>query len=280
MASANQKIQWSTKRLPKRKTRQDGDAAVGGNEADSASNEAPPPASALASQLHQQLLPSPRSQPVGSLGFLVSTPGAPVASQSSPPTGFLGGRPHDQRQGAARGTRSSARKDLVSAFAWEALDIDKVKHTSTTTTTFIANPETPAQFTTPSRSSPVQSSKGHRHQQQQAEDRAADLSPSVCKMSRNRPRGPPVPRDNGLAANEETDMWNKILQDLRKAKEKNDKQKGLAEQIASLNEKIGREGGSKSSSSPVHMHCPLLQHSRFPISRCSRSLKIVRLAML
>ncbi|KAL4815577.1 hypothetical protein BDW67DRAFT_163753 [Aspergillus spinulosporus] len=62
-------------------------------------------------------------------------------------------------------------------------------------------------------------------------------------MSRNRPRGPPLPRDNGLAANEETDMWNKILQDLRKAKEKNDKQKALAEQIAALNEKIGSEGG-------------------------------------
>jgi SAGA-associated factor 29 len=54
-----------------------------------------------------------------------------------------------------------------------------------------------------------------------------------------------MPRDNGLAANEETDMWNKILQDLRKAKEKNDKQKALAEQIAALNEKIGNEGGSK-----------------------------------
>ncbi|OJJ49942.1 hypothetical protein ASPZODRAFT_128525 [Penicilliopsis zonata CBS 506.65] len=60
-------------------------------------------------------------------------------------------------------------------------------------------------------------------------------------MSRNRPRGPPVPRDNGLAANEETDMWNKILQDLRKAKEKNDKQRALSEQIMALNEKIARE---------------------------------------
>ena len=32
------------------------------------------------------------------------------------------------------------------------------------------------------------------------------------------------------------------MQDLRKAKEKNDKQKSLAELIASLNEKIGKEG--------------------------------------
>ena len=64
-------------------------------------------------------------------------------------------------------------------------------------------------------------------------------------MSRNRPRGPPVPRDNGLAANEETDMWNKIVQDLRRAKEKNDQQKILTDQISSLNEKIGQDGGSK-----------------------------------
>ncbi|EYE92362.1 SAGA-associated factor 29 family protein [Aspergillus ruber CBS 135680] len=62
-------------------------------------------------------------------------------------------------------------------------------------------------------------------------------------MSRNRPRGPPLPRDNGLAANEETDMWNKILQDLRKSKEKNDKQRSLAEQIAALNERMGKETG-------------------------------------
>ncbi|PLN77570.1 hypothetical protein BDW42DRAFT_176693 [Aspergillus taichungensis] len=65
-------------------------------------------------------------------------------------------------------------------------------------------------------------------------------------MSRNRPRGPPVPRDNGLAVNEETDMWNRILQDLRKAKEKNDKQKALSEQITALNEKIGKEGSKPS----------------------------------
>ena len=64
-------------------------------------------------------------------------------------------------------------------------------------------------------------------------------------MSRNRPRGPPIPRDNGLAANEETDMWNKIVEDLRRAKEKNDQQKTLTEQINALNEKIGQEGGSK-----------------------------------
>ncbi|RAH40965.1 SAGA-associated factor 29 family protein [Aspergillus brunneoviolaceus CBS 621.78] len=210
MVSANQGMPWSTKRLPTSRsrkktttrTRQDHDAAVGEN-------------------LHH--LPSPQPQTaVGSQRC--STPGPPAASlnSSSPRTGLFEGRPHEQRQGAARGTRSSARKDLVSAFPWEALDIDKLKSTTTTTTLIAQELASPALNTT----TPT-----------------ADLSPSLRIMSRNRPRGPPVPRDNGLAANEETDMWNKILQDLRKAKEKNDKQKVLAEQIATLNEKIGREGG-------------------------------------
>lgn len=258
MVSANQGMPWSTKRLPTSRsrkktttrTRQDHDAAVGENvreEAVEASQASPPAASASASQLHH--LPSPQPQTaVGSQRC--STPGPPAASlnSSSPRTGLFEGRPHEQRQGAARGTRSSARKDLVSAFPWEALDIDKLKSTTTTTTLIAQELASPAlNTTTPSRSSPPQSSKG---QQQQTEDKAADLSPSLRIMSRNRPRGPPVPRDNGLAANEETDMWNKILQDLRKAKEKNDKQKVLAEQIATLNEKIGREGGSKSDSFP------------------------------
>jgi SAGA-associated factor 29 len=46
-------------------------------------------------------------------------------------------------------------------------------------------------------------------------------------------------------------MWNKIIQDLRKAKEKNDKQKALGEQIATLNEKIAKEGNSKCISFPT-----------------------------
>jgi len=63
-------------------------------------------------------------------------------------------------------------------------------------------------------------------------------------MSRNRPRGASS-RDNGLAANEEVDMWNRILLDLGKAKEKNDKQKVLGQQILALNEKILKGGNSK-----------------------------------
>lgn len=128
------------------------------------------------------------------------------------------GRPHNQRQGAARGTRSGCNHEIVSAFEWEALTLGKDPRDS----------DLPSYFS---------STAGISKQ--------ATTQLAANNMSRNRPRGPPLPRDNGLAANEETDMWNKILQDLRKAKEKNDKQKALAEQIAALNEKMGKEAGSK-----------------------------------
>ncbi|EGC49014.1 SAGA-associated factor 29 [Histoplasma capsulatum var. duboisii H88] len=57
------------------------------------------------------------------------------------------------------------------------------------------------------------------------------------RMSRNRPRGPPT-RDNGAAANEEIEMWNRIRQDIFKAAEKNEKQKVPGLQLAALKEKI------------------------------------------
>ncbi|RHZ69066.1 hypothetical protein CDV55_107671 [Aspergillus turcosus] len=135
-----------------------------------------------------------------------------TAESSSPPAG----RPHNQRHGAARGTRSARQKEIVSAFEWEALKLEQRKD---------SGPAGSAQSSKePSLAVELPKSSSHT-------------------MSRNRPRGPPVPRDNGLAANEETDMWNKILQDLRKAKEKNDKQKVVADQIAALNEQIGKDGG-------------------------------------
>lgn len=65
----------------------------------------------------------------------------------------------------------------------------------------------------------------------------------VVNMSRNRPRGPAT-RENGLAADEEVEMWNKICQDIRKAAEKNEKQRAIGLQIAALNEKIARNGNS------------------------------------
>lgn len=121
--------------------------------------------------------------------------------------------PHSQRQGAARGTRSAAGQGIVSAFEWEAPKLKRELQPSI----------------------PVASAGNGKKSRRSAAE----------AMSRNRPRGPPLPRDNGLAANEETDMWNKILQDLRKSKEKNDKQRSLAEQIAALNERMGKETGSK-----------------------------------
>lgn len=131
---------------------------------------------------------------------------APQSLQTSP-----GRRPYNKRTGAARGTRSAtADQEIASAFEWEALKLEK-------------DPKPPVPL--------FSAEKGKKSRRP-----ASDI------MSRNRPRGPPLPRDNGQAANEETDMWNKIMQDLRKAKGKNDKQKSLAELIASLNEKIGKEG--------------------------------------
>lgn len=161
-------------------------------------------------QQHNQQSSGQVSGPVGQ-----STPAADdtnVTTESPQPVG----RPHNQRQGAARGTRSGCNNEIVSAFEWEALTLGK-----------------------DSKSSGLASTAGIGKQ--------ATTQLTADTMSRNRPRGPPMPRDNGLAANEETDMWNTILQDLRKAKEKNDKQKSLAEQIATLNERMGKEAGSKSS---------------------------------
>ncbi|KAL5333262.1 SGF29 tudor-like domain-containing protein [Aspergillus crustosus] len=147
-------------------------------------------------------------------------PQAPGFPRSDSPLSNIPLVPHILRHGAARGTRSANSEEIFSAFEWAALDIEKHKSPEgAATATGNSNPGPRPMVVVPA------------------------PKPPPKKMSRNRPRGPPMPRDNGLAANEETDMWNKILQDLRKAKEKNDKQKALADQIADLNEKIGKEGG-------------------------------------
>ncbi|KAA8651784.1 SAGA-associated factor 29 family protein [Aspergillus tanneri] len=186
MEPTNQRVQWwSTKRVP------DSRDTHAKNSRDTAAS----------SPSHHQQSPESRSL---------------SASPEKSRRGFRASPfPHNLREGAARGTRSTGTKEIVSAFEWEALQLEQFKHLTTTSTV---------------------------QQQQEKAPSALGLSPQSPGMSRNRPRGPPVPRDNGLAANEETDMWNKILQDLRKAKEKHDKQKTLSEQIGALNEKIGREG--------------------------------------
>ncbi|OGM48507.1 SAGA complex component (Sgf29) [Aspergillus bombycis] len=170
----------------------------------------------------------------------------PEETPSSPLSSFS--RPHDLRQGAARGTRSARRKEIVSAFSWEALTIEKA------------------------RTGELATSSGNSKGPQQRPIAVARPSTPPSKMSRNRPRGPPLPRDNGLAANEETDMWNKILQDLRKAKEKNDKQKSLAEQISALNEKIGKDGGKPS----LHEHNQLDSLYRQMLKLCEDERAILQ----
>ncbi|EAW07500.1 SAGA-associated factor 29 family protein [Aspergillus clavatus NRRL 1] len=229
MASTNQKPPRSSKRL----------ASSGKAKRDaSKKNAKPSPATALDRKNSRHAAPgvligvkvppaalsSAQDQKLSIKGS-VYTPSQPVAAESkqleSPPSTGSGGLPHQLRVGAARGTRSSC-QDIVSAFEWEALKLEKLR---------------------PKQPGAVEALNTVHVKEEQLTVTVNLRKPAPDEMSRNRPRGPPMPRDNGLAANEETDMWNKILQDLRKAKEKNDKQKVLAEQIAALNEKIGREGG-------------------------------------
>ena len=69
---------------------------------------------------------------------------------------------------------------------------------------------------------------------------------SANMASRSRPRGG-QPRDNSLDAHEETNMWNKIMQDLRdKAKPNNDRQRELAKQITEMEEAISKKSARKS----------------------------------
>ncbi|KNG83281.1 SAGA complex component (Sgf29) [Aspergillus nomiae NRRL 13137] len=198
MGTANGGVHWPAKRLP---LNRDGNSA-------SDSRQVGEP------------LSSPRQLEPGEHPT-EETPSSPLSSFS---------RPHDLRQGAARGTRSARRKEIVSAFSWEALSIEKAR------TGELA------------------------------------ISSGNSKGPQQRPIGPSAPRDNGLAANEETDMWNKILQDLRKAKEKNDKQKSLAEQISALNEKIGKDGGKPS----LHEHNQLDSLYRQMLKLCEDERAILQ----
>lgn len=235
MVSTNQETSWASERLQPNKhatrcaktaatnaigqnSRQDG-ARPASQEQHSKHTQAPDQHQSQNHRHQHQRQPSGQVLDIGRQSTPASesrssaTTTSTTASES--PDKSPGGRPHIQRQGAARGTRSGASQQVVSAFEWEALKLERQSRPPV----------------------PVFSPAGNGEKSKRS---SADV------MSRNRPRGPPLPRDNGQAANEETDMWNKILQDLRKAQEKNDKQKSLAEQIAGLNEKMGEEdGGSK-----------------------------------
>ncbi|KAJ0426635.1 SAGA complex component [Aspergillus carlsbadensis] len=201
MEPANGSVPWSVKRLPEAAPPTSREQ----NDGDAKSSPGAPADTPL-------IAPAPNTQ------LATEGPRQPEASESnsqSPPPGVP--IPHDLRTGAARGTRSANSHHFETSFEWDAIAIEKRRPLEEATTAAESNPGHWPKVVVPV------------------------PKPSSQKMSRNRPRGPPVPRDNG--ANEETDMWNKILQDLRKAKEKNDKQKALADQIAALNEKIGKDGG-------------------------------------
>jgi hypothetical protein len=65
-------------------------------------------------------------------------------------------------------------------------------------------------------------------------------------MSRNRPRGGP-----GRENLEEAGLWQKVIQDIKGAKELNDQQMDLGQRITALNEKIIRDGNSKWPLNPL-----------------------------
>jgi len=224
MASPNHTVTWATKRLlPNNKLAKTAKKAainvIGHNSRQP--GDQPPSQDQLLDntrspdqyQTYQTQKPSPNQRRQHRKQFSGQTPDSQRQFAPASEPHFKEPRPHSQRQGAARGTRSAASQEIVSAFEWEALELEK-------------KPQPPI--------SVASAGNGKKSRRSAAE-----------VMSRNRPRGPPLPRDNGLAANEETDMWNKILQDLRKSKEKNDKQRSLADQIAALNERKSKETGSK-----------------------------------
>lgn len=155
------------------------------------------------------------------------------------------------RLGAARGTRS-ANQEIVTAFEWEALDIAKQSggrgsSSSSKNTRPAVVKCSPAKVTLPVhvKRPPHVEPESHENPKEETDPPARRLS---LTMSRNRARAPPAHRDNGVAATEETEIWTRIVGDLKMAQEKNDQQKVLAEQIRHLNEKIGKEGGSESTS--------------------------------
>lgn len=61
-------------------------------------------------------------------------------------------------------------------------------------------------------------------------------------MSRNRPRNGPT----NHVQQEELNIWQQLISDASKAKELNDKQKELGQQIIVMNEKITKDGNSES----------------------------------
>lgn len=161
---------------------------------------------------------------------------AKLSQSQLPPADSPVGRLHGLRSGPARGTRSG-NQDTVHAFEWEALRLekDKEKHKK--------KPQEVSNCVRPAASLPVRPAVTPRSGVKEPDRRITVLK--YRNMSRNRTRAPPTIRDNGLAATEETEIWTKIVGDLKLAQEKNDQQKALAEQIRTLHEKLPKDGTSK-----------------------------------
>ncbi|KAL2364896.1 hypothetical protein RJZ56_002158 [Blastomyces dermatitidis] len=121
-----------------------------------------------------------------------------------------------------RQTEGSFEFQVLSGSEWEAVDIAKVRK---------AKEEQAA-----AKKAEAQKRKEKRGKALQLKSEREERS-----MSRNRPRGPPT-RDNGAAANEEIEMWNRIRQDIHKAAEKNEKQRIPGFQLAALRDKIAKAG--------------------------------------
>ncbi|OJD14546.1 hypothetical protein AJ78_05127 [Emergomyces pasteurianus Ep9510] len=124
-----------------------------------------------------------------------------------------------------RQTKGSFDFQVLSGSEWEAVDIAEARKTKE------ENPEAKNTETKRSKEKRAKARNGPPLNSEREER----------SMSRNRPRGPPT-RDNGAAANEEIEMWNRIRQDILKAAEKNEKQKVPGQQLAALRDKIAKAG--------------------------------------
>jgi hypothetical protein len=173
---------------------------------------------------------------------------------------------NNYKNSPARSTRQN-KPELCHSFEWEAQDIGKAKALQANNTPqereiFAA----PGRLRSSQRRKEVSPDTDTQHPVAQGTRGVKNprrRSTEGSSMSRNRPRGAQN-RDNGLAANEEIDMWNGITRDLKKAQERNDKQRVLGLQIKALNEKIAREGSSKLPHLPIiptgilKLYCRLL----------------------
>ncbi|KLJ11784.1 SAGA-associated factor 29 [Blastomyces silverae] len=121
-----------------------------------------------------------------------------------------------------RQTEGSFEFQVLSGSEWEAVDIAKARKTE--------------EEQAAAKKAEAQKRKEKRGKALQLKSEREERS-----MSRNRPRGPPT-RDNGVAANEEIEMWNRIRQDIHKAAEKNEKQRIPGLQLAALKDKIAKAG--------------------------------------